>query len=90
MPRSLGLVGRDGKARWARDENINDGWVFHDGFSEALTRAPAPGADVTLPHNAVDLPLSYFDEKSYQRAFCYQKTLAWRPEFEGKEISLAI
>ncbi len=69
-------------------ENVNDGWVFHEGFSEALTRASAAGAAVTLPHNAVDLPLSYFDEKTFQRAFCYQKTLSWRPEFAGKEISL--
>ncbi len=35
------------------------------------------GASVTLPHNAVDLPLSYFDETCYQRAFTYQRVIAW-------------
>src|SRR5665213_513693 len=33
---------------------FNDGWLFE-------------GEPVSLPHNAVDLPYAYFDERSYQR-----------------------
>ena len=43
---------------------------------------------VSLPHNAVELPFNYFDETSYHRAFTYQKVLAWRREFHGREVSL--
>jgi len=31
---------------------------------------------------------NYFDERSFQRAFCYQKILTWRPEFADREVSL--
>jgi beta-galactosidase len=43
---------------------------------------------VELPHNAVDLPLSYFDERSYQRPFTYQRVIAWEDRFEGREVAL--
>lgn len=46
------------------------------------------GDPVSLPHNAVELPFNYFDETSYQRAFTYQKVIAWRPDFAGREISI--
>ncbi|MGO7501209.1 sugar-binding domain-containing protein, partial [Rhizobium ruizarguesonis] len=36
----------------------------------------------------VELPFSYFDDTSYQRAFSYQKVLRLLPEFEGREVSL--
>ena len=68
--------------------SFNDGWVFHEGFSPALAAAPAPGAAVSLPHNAVDLPFSYFDEKAYQRAFTYQKSFDADPSWEGREVTL--
>ncbi|MGB8816913.1 MAG: glycoside hydrolase family 2 TIM barrel-domain containing protein [Rhizobiaceae bacterium] len=68
--------------------NFNQAWTFHEGFSEALAKAFRSGQSVTLPHNAVDLPFNYFDETSYQRAFTYQRIIAWEPEFEGKEVSL--
>ncbi|SHN04651.1 glycoside hydrolase family 2 protein [Roseibium suaedae] len=67
---------------------FNDGWTFLDGFSEEMKTQIQPGAEVRLPHNAVDLPLNYFDETSYQRVFTYQKQLDWQPEFEGKEVSI--
>ncbi len=69
-------------------ENFNSDWIFCEEFAlgdEALAQA---GRTVHLPHNAVDMPLNYFDETSYQRAFLYQKVLHWRPEFEGREITL--
>ena len=67
---------------------FNDNWIFHDGFSPALEAAPAPGRAVSLPHNAVDLPFSYFDEKAYQRAFTYQKSFDADPSWAGQEVAL--
>jgi beta-galactosidase len=66
----------------------NDQWVFHEGFDNDLAARLCPGTDVTLPHNCVDLPYNYLDETLYQRTFCYQKVLPWRPEFEGREVTL--
>ena len=69
-------------------ERFNDDWLFSDGFDEAEAGALLDGVPVSLPHNAVDLPLNYFDETSYQRSFTYQKPLSWGEEFSGKEVSL--
>ena len=56
--------------------DFNDHWLFE-------------GRDiVSLPHNAVDLPFSYFDEKVYQRAFTYQKTFDADPAWAGQEVSV--
>jgi beta-galactosidase len=68
--------------------SFNASWTFHEGYEPRLARSLQPGVNVTLPHNAVDLPYNYFDETSFHRSFCYQKLLAWRPEFAGKEVSL--
>jgi beta-galactosidase len=68
--------------------SFNRDWVFHEGFSPELTRELRPGAAASLPHSAVELPFNYFDERSYQRAFTYQKNLPWRAEFEGREVAL--
>lgn len=68
--------------------SCNAGWIFHVGFDEGLLGALRQGRVVRLPHNAVDLPFSYFDETAYQRAFTYQRTLAWSADFEGREVSL--
>jgi beta-galactosidase len=54
---------------------FNDNWQFD-------------GAPVRLPHNAVDLPYSYFDENSYQRPFTYEKTFANHPDWAGREVCL--
>jgi beta-galactosidase len=67
---------------------LNSGWTFHSAFSTALITQPTPGATVRLPHNAVDLEMTYLDERSYQKEFGYQYNLAWKPEFAGREISL--
>ena len=67
---------------------FNESWSFHEGFTSALAEALSAGQSVSLPHNAVELPFNYFDEKSYQRAFSYQKILRWLPEFAGREVSL--
>ncbi|ASY65221.1 Beta-galactosidase (plasmid) [Sinorhizobium sojae CCBAU 05684] len=66
--------------------SLNNSWVFSEGFADAGTLRS--GEPVSLPHNAVELPFNYFDETCYQRAFTYQKVLAWRPEYEAREVSL--
>lgn len=69
-------------------ENFNRDWTFHQGFDPALTGAFRAGESVVLPHNAVDLPFNYFDERCYQKPFTYQKVISWRPEFAGREVAL--
>jgi beta-galactosidase len=68
--------------------SFNSGWTFHPEFSDDLVANKRAGIEVRLPHNAVDLELNYFDEAAFQRAFVYQKTLAWRSEYTGREVSL--
>ena len=46
------------------------------------------GEAVELPHTAVELPMSYFDETSYHRPFTYQRVIPWEDRFEGKEVAL--
>ncbi|CAN7744660.1 glycoside hydrolase family 2 protein [Ensifer adhaerens] len=69
-------------------ENFNADWVFRNGFEPAHVHALQSGETVRLPHSAVELPYNYFDETDYQKPFTYQKRLDWRPEFEGREVSL--
>ncbi|OWO89910.1 beta-D-galactosidase [Rhizobium esperanzae] len=68
--------------------SFNEGWSFQEGFGQRLLESFDAAKSVSLPHTAVELPFNYFDEKSYQRAFTYQKVLRWLPEFEGREVSL--
>src|SRR6187399_137096 len=56
--------------------SFNDGWLFEDGEA------------VTLPHTAVELPFSYFDETRYQRVFTYSKAFAADPAWAGREVSV--
>lgn len=69
-------------------ETFNKDWTFRAGFEPGFASASQPGETVQLPHTAVELPYNYFDEKSYQKAFTYQKVIPWEPRFEGKEVSL--
>ena len=56
--------------------DFNDTWLFE-------------GRDtVRLPHTAVELPFSYFDEKAYQRTFTYEKTFDANPDWAGQEVSV--
>ena len=64
------------------------GWTFHTSFSSELIAKAAAGEAVRLPHNAVDMDMTYFDERSYQKEFGYQYTLAWQPAFAGREVAL--
>ncbi len=67
---------------------LNTGWVFHSEFSSDLISQMSSGALVRLPHNAVDLEMNYFDERSYQKEFGYQRSLLWQPEFKDREVAL--
>lgn len=69
-------------------ETFNKDWTFRAGFEPGFASASQAGDTVQLPHTAVELPYNYFDEKSYQKAFTYQKIVAWDPRFEGREVSL--
>ena len=66
----------------------NDDWVFHNEFRAGLLRTFVDGRSVRLPHNAVDLPLNYFDDSVYQRRFCYQRLLRWDAQPQGTEAHL--
>lgn len=70
-----------------RYENFNANWTFQHGFDPAWVNTLQSGETVRLPHTAVELPYNYFDEKLYQRAFTYQKVIAWESGFEGREVS---
>jgi beta-galactosidase len=71
-----------------RYENFNANWTFVHGFDPAWVNAVQSGETVRLPHTAVELPYNYFDEKLYQKAFTYQKVIAWEPGFETREVSI--
>lgn len=58
--------------------DFNEDWLF-DG--ERL---------VCLPHNAMDLPFHYFDEKAYQRTFSYEKRFTVPEAWRGQEITLHV
>jgi beta-galactosidase len=66
----------------------NDGWIFHREFSADLRQNLRAAEEVRLPHNALDLSLDYFDEKSYQKAFCYQKAFEFPGVEAGREVYL--
>ncbi|MEQ9635364.1 MAG: glycoside hydrolase family 2 TIM barrel-domain containing protein [Devosia marina] len=56
--------------------DFNSGWLFEGKDS------------VRLPHNAVELPFSYFDEKAYQRIFTYEKRFTADPAWQSREVSV--
>ena len=56
--------------------DYNDDWLFDD------------STPVRLPHTAMELPFSYFDETAYQRPFTYEKTLIADPAWAGQEVSI--
>ncbi|KEP70586.1 beta-D-galactosidase [Thioclava dalianensis] len=67
---------------------LNTDWHFAEGFSPDWINAPLDGTPVCLPHNAVDMPMSYFDETGFQRAFTYQREITWAPEWAGQRVRL--
>lgn len=77
---------RSGKMR--SNSKLNSDWAFASGFDDTWVKTPLAGEAVTLPHNVVDLPLNYFDETAYQRAFTYQRELLWDDAWADREVEL--
>ena len=84
----VGTAQRSGGVLMRIVRQFNKNWIFSEGFEADAVRQMREGEVVRLPHNAVDLPLNYFDEGIYQREFCYQKILDWEPKFDGREVWL--
>jgi beta-galactosidase len=56
--------------------DFNSDWLFE-------------GRDIVrLPHTAVELPYSYFDETVYQRSFVYEKRFVADPALDGMEVAV--
>ena len=55
--------------------NFNKNWIFEN-------------SEVCLPHTAIELPFNYFDEKTYQREFIYEKIIIPNSTWDNKEISV--
>ena len=56
---------------------LNFGWKYSPSFSEEMTAAKYDDSKfqtVDIPHANKELPLNYFDEKSYQFVSCYRKS----------------
>lgn len=67
---------------------LNTDWNFAEGFEADWIQSPMQGERVTLPHNAVDLPMSYFDEADFQRVFTYQREIDWQIDWAGQVVQL--
>jgi beta-galactosidase len=68
--------------------SFNAGWHFHATFTPDLLTSFRQGEEVALPHNAVELPFAYFDERAYQRVFAYQKVIGTHSALAGRELAL--
>jgi beta-galactosidase len=71
-----------------RETPVNSAWVFHEEFKPSHLKKLAKGKTVALPHTAVEVPFSYFDERAYQKSFCYQRMISWQAGFAGREVTL--
>ncbi len=62
-----------GKLFLAMNIALNHGWSFAKGRVEDAITSPIKGAaHVEIPHCAVECPVQYMDERSYQQEFTYQ------------------
>ncbi|MBR1846318.1 MAG: hypothetical protein IJ787_01205, partial [Bacilli bacterium] len=62
-----------GKLFLAMNISLNHGWSFAKGRVEDAITSPLKGAvHVEIPHCAVESPVQYMDERSYQQEFTYQ------------------
>ncbi len=54
--------------------SLNYGWHFKEGFSKENIKTPlADYEEVDIPHSVKRLPVNYFDERSYQGIYSYEK-----------------
>ncbi len=70
---------------------LNFGWKYSPEFSSDMISKDfddSKFAIVDIPHTNKELPLNYFDEKSYQFVSCYRKTFDLDKIVEGKRYIL--
>ena len=68
---------------------LNFGWRYSPSFSEEMTAAKYDDSGfetVDIPHTNKELPLNYFDEKSYQFVSCYRKAFDLKKAKDKKYI----
>ena len=57
--------------------SLNFGWKYSPSFNEEMVQISFDDSKfetVDIPHTNLELPLNYFDEKSYQFISCYRKS----------------
>lgn len=70
---------------------LNFGWKYSPSFSKEMTEINYDDSKfetVDIPHANKELPLNYFDEKSYQFISCYRKTFDIGKKAKGKRYIL--
>lgn len=76
---------------------LNFGWKYSPVFSEEMVQKDFDDSKfqtVDIPHTNKELPLNYFDEKTYQFVSCYRKTFDFKKKkgtrcilhFEGAAV----
>lgn len=70
---------------------LNFGWKYSPSFSKEMTEINYDDSKfetVDIPHTNKELPLNYFDEKSYQFISCYRKAFDIGKKAKGKRYIL--
>lgn len=72
--------------------HLNEGWSFYGEVRNEQNfwaeKKTLNKQKVDLPHTVKVLPLHYFDEKSYQGAYLYEKVIELEERFRGQKIFL--
>lgn len=71
--------------------NLNFNWEFINDFKEEYLKdyANVEGfKKVNIPHNSVDIPFNYFDEKMIQTVSTYKRDIEIKDEYKDKELNL--
>ena len=71
--------------------NLNYNWYFCEQFDDKHIKDylnTSSFEKVDLPHNAVEVPYHYFDEKKIQGEFTYKKEIFIEESYQGKILSL--
>ena len=63
---------------------INNNWIFNPEFKNENINTLMSGQEIMIPHTVKELPLNYFDEKTYQFVSCYRKAFDLK---KAKDIS---
>lgn len=72
--------------------HLNEGWIFYGKVQNEQNywaeKETLKKSMVDIPHSVQMLPLHYFDEKSYQGVYLYEKVMDIPEEFRGRKIFL--